>query len=244
MNIIPSIDLYDQKCVRLQKGDFNALTDYGLDPVEVAVQYADQGINTIHIVDLNGAKHGSFTQLSTVVKITQLTSLLVQVGGGLRREDHIEPLLAAGVKRVVLGTIAVTQPSLVRSLMTRYGVERFVLAFDVNFSKQPRIAIKGWAEKTAWSLWDLLACYQEFSDLTILCTDIDRDGMLAGPNIELYSQCQQKFPDFQFQASGGVSSEEDVLALAHVGVSAVIIGKALYEQEISAKKLVMTHSVS
>ena len=237
MNIIPSIDLYNQQCVRLKKGNFNEVTYYATDPVEVALNYAGQSINTLHIVDLNGAEQGSFTQWSTVMKIKQATCLQLQIGGGLRAKDHIEQLLGKGVDRVVLGTIAVTQPDLVRALIAQYGVDRFVLALDIVFGKQPQLAIHGWLEKTPMILWDLLVHYQDFLGLNILCTDIDRDGMLNGPNIELYRQCQQKFSDFQFQASGGVSSEQDVRALNNVGISAVIVGKALYEQKVSLTKL-------
>ncbi len=230
MNIIPAIDLYNNACVRLNNGEFNKVKLYSQNPLQRALDFQAQGATIIHIVDLNGAKSGAPSHLDIITNIKKNTELLVQSGGGLRDKKSIELSLQSGIDRVVLGSLAVTDIALIKSLIDKYGVERFVLAFDVNINEVPEVAIKGWLEKTTRSLWDLLQQYESYKDLSILCTDIACDGMLNGPNIELYRQCVNQFTQFQWQASGGVSHLNDLLQLKTTGVSSVVIGKALYEQ--------------
>lgn len=233
MKIIPAIDLYNGKCVRLLKGEFENRTEYFDDPLQCAYGFSQEGAKEIHIVDLEGAESGEPKQLETILTIKKNTSLRVQAGGGFRNQETIRCVLEHKVDRVVIGSLAVSNPELIKSLIIEYGVERFVLAFDVFSQEQPKIAIKGWSESTAFSLWDMLNEYSAFAKLRILCTDINRDGMLIGPNINLYQECITRYPNFYFQASGGVSSLQDLYELKRVGVSSVIIGKALYANYFS-----------
>ena len=229
LTIIPAIDLYKGKCVRLKQGKFTDVTVYETNPVEVAKLYQSQGASTIHIVDLDGTKSGSAKQTDIILNIKNATELAIQTGGGLRDVSSIANLLDKGINKVVLGSITVNNPQLIKKLFLRYGVERIVLALDVNVQDQPYIATHGWQATTDFGLWDLLEQYQHFTNLSILCTDIGLDGMLQGPNLELYTQCITRFPQFKFQASGGVSSIFDLQELSKIGVDAVIVGKALYE---------------
>ncbi len=234
MQIIPAIDLYNGECVRLHQGEFDRLTHYGSDPLLCAKSYVAQGATELHVVDLNGAEVGESQQLALALDISKQLSLSVQFGGGLRSQAVIEKVLASGIDRLVLGSLALTAVEKVSLMIRQYGVARFVLAFDVNQEgEQPLVAIKGWREKTQVSLWEILAHYQEFSGLRILCTDISRDGMLSGPNLDLYREGLQRFPQLQWQASGGVSCLEDLSALNTLGLSAVIVGKALYEKRFT-----------
>lgn len=231
MIIVPAIDLYNHACVRLNKGSFDAVTTYSEDPVHQAKLFEAAGAVVLHVVDLNGAKEGRPAHLDVIAKIKSETTLLVQSGGGLRNRESIIASLEGAVDRVVLGSVAVTDTELVQSLIEEYGVERFVLAFDVNIAVEPMLAIKGWVEKTSISLWDVLERYAQYSGLTILCTDIGRDGLLTGPNVNLYGECVQRFAQFSWQASGGVSQLSDLQAVKSAGAASVIVGKALYEKK-------------
>jgi phosphoribosylformimino-5-aminoimidazole carboxamide ribotide isomerase len=236
MMIIPAIDLYDNTCVRLHKGKFDAVQSYSDDPLQQAMAFEKAGAKNLHIVDLNGAKSGSPVHLEIIKRIKQRTELTIQSGGGLRDKASIEESLQAGIDRVVIGSLAASQPELIQCLLDEYGVDRFVLALDVNMEKTPLIAIKGWLEKTSTSLWDLLAQYANYQNLAILCTDIGCDGMLTGPNIALYQEAVQRFPEFLWQASGGVSQLSDLEALQETGVSSVVVGKALYEKRFTLEE--------
>lgn len=233
MKIIPAIDLYNGQCVRLNQGEFSRLTHYDSDPLLCAKRYLAEGATQLHIVDLNGAEQGASQQLSIVSKIREELPITLQMGGGLRDKNTIVTVLESEVDRVVLGSIALNNPQLVIELLEAYGTDRIVLAFDVFVEHQPLVAVKGWREKTQVILWDALKPYQNFSGLRILCTDIGRDGMLMGANVELYRECARQFPLFKFQASGGVSQLSDLVALKKTGVDSVIVGKALYEKRFT-----------
>lgn len=233
MQIIPAIDLYDGQCVRLNQGEFSQLTHYDADPVLCAKRYLTEGATQLHLVDLNGAEQGASQQLAVALKIRQEFPITLQMGGGLRDKNTIVSVLDSQIDRVVLGSIALNNPQLVRELLEVYGIDRMVLAFDVFVEHQPLVAVKGWREKTQVTLWDALKPYQNFPELRILCTDIGRDGMLIGANVELYRQCTQQFPQFKFQASGGVSQLSDLVSLKKTGVDSVIVGKALYEKRFT-----------
>lgn len=233
MNIIPAIDLYDGVCVRLKQGAFNQRVAYHRDPLACANRFFDQGATELHVVDLNGAEDGKSTQLPTLLDIKRRSTLIVQTGGGLRDKATINSYLMNGIDRVVIGSLAVKQPDVVKALIEQYTVDRFVLAFDINVHQEPFIAINGWQKQTSISLWEMLETYRDFKNLRILCTDIHRDGMLKGPNTALYQDCMQRFPQFHFQASGGVSQIDDLLALKKTGAASVIVGKALYENRFS-----------
>ena len=233
MQIIPAIDLYDGQCIRLQQGEFDRRQQYASDPVAIAQDYATTGATQIHIVDLNGAESGEVQQLETILKIQAQANIPLQVGGGLRTIASIEKYLQHDIDRVVIGSLAVRDPASIIQLIEKYGVARFVIAIDVRISDEPYIATHGWKRTSQTTLWDLLIQYQPFDKLNILCTDIDRDGMLTGPNVEFYQQVHSRFPNLCLQASGGVSCLQDLSQLKSSGLSAAIIGKALYEKKFT-----------
>lgn len=235
MDIFPAIDLKDGHCVRLKKGDFSNATIYEKDPIFQAKKFEDQGATWLHIVDLDGAKDGAARQTESISSIVRSTALSVQVGGGIRSVQDIEVLLDCGVQRVVIGSQAVTQPKTVQDWIKRFGGERIVLALDVrlNEEKKPIILTRGWQEESKKTLWDVLAFYENNGAQTVLCTDVERDGMLAGPNLALYAEMRKQSPGFDLLASGGISSLADIRALASLGVAGAITGKALYEKKFS-----------
>jgi phosphoribosylformimino-5-aminoimidazole carboxamide ribotide isomerase len=244
MNIIPAIDLYEGQCVRLSQGQFSEKKIYPYDPVLLANYFSQQGASDLHVVDLSGTEQGFSQQGEKIIAIKHSSNLRIQTGGGLRDKHSIEKMLTAGIDRVVIGSLAIKNIILVTSLICQYGVDKFVLAFDVNIQGEPMISINGWQEKTGFSLWNFLQHYKQFSGLTLLCTDIARDGMLKGPNIEFYRECINRFPQFKFQASGGVSQVEDLDELCSVGVSAVIVGKAFYENKLTLTQALETVNVN
>lgn len=234
MTLIPAIDLKSGQCVRLHKGRFDQQTTYNIDPVQLAKQYEEQGATYLHIVDLDGAKQGSSQQLQQIIAIKQSCNLSIQVGGGIRTEKQIRTLLDVGIERVVIGSIAMQDVELTTSWIKKFGIEKMVLALDVKFeAKTPLLVSHGWTAATQLSLWDLLTAYSTFKNIQILCTDVGQDGTLEGPNFELYQQCQQRFPQMCFQASGGIAELNDLVELNNIGVSATIIGKALFENRFT-----------
>lgn len=230
MNIIPAIDLKSGSCVRLYQGSFDNVTAYQTDPLLVAQSFYEQSAQFLHIVDLDGAKTGQSMHLDIVMKILQTTPLKIQMGGGIREYQQLQSLLDAGIFRIVLGSVAVSQPNNVRQWLKEFGVDKIVLGFDVRINSQgiPMCATHGWQVNSVRSLWELLDEYDE-DDLHILCTDIDRDGTLTGPNFELYRECHRRYPRLHLQASGGICQLSDLTQLSAIPVSDVIIGKALYE---------------
>jgi phosphoribosylformimino-5-aminoimidazole carboxamide ribotide isomerase len=237
--LIPSIDLRGGHCVRLLKGDFAAETRYEFEPHELLSRYQRLGARWLHIVDLDGARDGTPINRSLIHQLASQRAVRLQVGGGLRDRGAVDDLLTRGVARVVIGSAAVEQREQVAAWMHTYGPERICLAFDVRLDAQavPRVRTRGWQHQTAVSLWDAVAAFSDGGLRHVLCTDIDRDGALAGPNLALYSEALQRFPQIQWQASGGISSGADLAALAANGVPAAISGKALLEQRISLEEL-------
>jgi len=235
MQIIPAIDLKDGHCVRLLKGDFSAVTQYKNAPLDVALEYQQQGAAYLHIVDLDGARNASPQHTTIIEAICQATQLTIQVGGGIRSTAQIENLLAAGVARVIIGSMAITDAATVKAWLEKFGADKIVLALDILQDEQqtPWLYTHAWQEKSLLSLWDLLADFQSSGLKHVLCTDIARDGTLTGPNITLYQHCQARFPTMSFQASGGVGSLKDIIALKQINLAAAIIGKALYENKVS-----------
>jgi len=235
MNIYPAIDLKSGECVRLYKGSFTDVTVYEKDPVQVAIDYAEQGATDLHIIDLDGAKEGNPANVELIARILQVTRLQVQVGGGIRTKAQIEAYFNQGVSRVIVGSMAITDPSTVKSWLNEYGDDKIVLALDVRMDekKQPLVATHGWQVNSTTALWDILDLYLDVPLKNILCTDISRDGTLEGPNVELYKECITRYPQLLFQASGGVSSLQDLEDLARIPVSGAIVGKALYENQFS-----------
>jgi phosphoribosylformimino-5-aminoimidazole carboxamide ribotide isomerase len=234
MILYPAIDLKSGKCVRLLQGDFDKIIYYDNDPVKTAQKYAEEGAEYLHVIDLDGAKAGYLKQENLIREIQHQTGLKIQTGGGVRHKNDLDFLFNHQISRVIIGSLAVTQPQLVKDWLVEFGAERIVLAFDVRFINNiPIVVVNGWQNISQKTLWELLEIYQDFSIKHILCTDISLDGALKGVNLNLYESCHQQYPDIHFQASGGVTCLEDLQALKQIPISGAIIGKALYEKRFS-----------
>ncbi|MER2492986.1 1-(5-phosphoribosyl)-5-[(5-phosphoribosylamino)methylideneamino]imidazole-4-carboxamide isomerase [Catenovulum sediminis] len=238
--IIPAIDLIDGKVVRLYQGDYNQKTEYKLDPVDVLTGYAKGGAKWLHIVDLTGAKDTEKRQLDLIRKMVDTGLMRFQAGGGIRRKKDVEQLLEAGVERVVIGSLAVKQPALVKEWVDIYGPNHIVLALDINIDEAGNkwIATHGWQENSGVKLEDLLADYASVGIKHVLCTDISKDGTLSGSNIDLYTEVVQQFPNIHWQASGGIGQLSDIAALKPSKVSGVILGRALLEGKFTIEEAI------
>ena len=230
MIIFPAIDLYDKKAVRLYKGDYQNMTVYSENPIEIARDFEATGATYIHMVDLEGAKDGTTPNLDIVSQVANETSLFVEIGGGIRDMATVEKYLLAGVGRVILGTAAVTNPKFLKEAVTKYG-DKIAVGADV---KDGFIAIKGWLEKSQITLEDFLYDMQNIGVKYIICTDISKDGAMRGTNLELYKKLSQKY-SMNITASGGVSSLDDVKKLREMNIYGAIIGKAYYIGAIDLK---------
>lgn len=233
MYIYPAIDLYGGKAVRLFKGDYNQMTVYSDDPVSVARDFAAAGASHIHLVDLEGAKIGKPANLETIAKIVETTGLFAEVGGGIRDMETVDSYLSIGVSRVILGTAAVKAPDFLNAALHKYG-EKIAVGVDL---KDGFVAIKGWTETSDLKAEEFFEKMQNLGVKTIICTDISRDGAMKGTNRALYRALSNKF-DIDLIASGGVSSMEDVEALAEMKLHGAIIGKAYYIGAIDLKQAV------
>ena len=233
MYIYPAIDLYGGKAVRLYKGDYAQMTVYSDDPVSVARGFAAAGASHIHLVDLEGAKIGKPANLDTIAKIVEATGLFAEVGGGIRDMETVDSYLSIGVSRVILGTAAVKDPVFLQAALDKYG-EKIAVGVDL---KDGFVAIKGWTETSDLKAEDFFEKMQNMGVKTIICTDISRDGAMKGANRELYRELSAKF-DIDLIASGGVSSMEDVTALAEMKLHGAIIGKAYYIGAVDLKQAV------
>ncbi len=238
MIIYPAIDLRGGRVVRLTEGKFDQEKSYGDDPLAVAQGFKAAGATWLHVVDLDGAKDPAQRQTALVNKIARDSGLRVQTGGGIRDESQISTLLKAGVQRVIVGSLAVHQPDLVRGWLQSFGPETIILSPDVRLDANgiPRIAAAGWQETTGVALDDLLNRYLSAGLVHILCTDISRDGKLTGPNSALYAQLVKRFPSLEIQASGGVASLDDLRGLQGTGAAGAIVGRALYENKFSLQE--------
>ncbi len=228
MLIYPAIDLYEGKAVRLFKGDYAQMTIYNENPLSVAKDFEQSGATHIHMVDLEGAKSGTTPNLDIVCEIKKNTSLFCEIGGGIRSLETIERYINAGVDRVILGTAAVTEENFVKDAVLKYG-DKIAVGIDI---RDGFVAIKGWTENSGLNAMDFCAKMQDIGVKTIICTDISKDGAMQGANHSLYKQLSEKF-DLQIIASGGVSSIEDVKALAAMNLYGAIIGKAYYTGAIN-----------
>jgi len=223
MNIIPAIDLIGGQAVRLMKGDYNKVTIYSPDPTEVAKSFESQGAEFLHIVDLDGAKEGSTANFDTIRGIVTNTSLSVEVGGGIRNMETVKRYVDLGVDRVIIGTAAVTDPDFLREAVRTYP-DHIVVGIDI---KDGMVAIKGWLEISELSCFDFCQKVQDLGVKTIICTDISKDGMMSGTNLELYRELSDRF-SLNVIASGGVSTMDDVQKLSEMNLYGAILGKALY----------------
>lgn len=223
MKIFPAIDLYGQKAVRLYKGDYAQMTVYNDDPVSVAKDFKAQGAEYIHVVDLEGAKTGVPAHTEIVRRIAQETGLFIEIGGGIRTMETVDEYLSAGASRVILGTAAVTDEAFLKKALAKHG-EKIAVGADIADGK---IAIRGWVEKSEYGTDEFLSKMQSLGVKTVICTDISKDGAMRGTNRALYKEIGEKY-SLDIIASGGVSSIEDVQALAAANTYGAIIGKAYY----------------
>ena len=229
--VIPAIDVRNSRVVRLSQGDYAQETVYGDSPLAAATRYADAGAQWLHLVDLDAARLGGYSLQALVADLRRSTPLQIQTGGGIRSEADVESLLALGVARVVVGTTAVRESTRVIGWIRAYGSERVTLALDVRQDETGawRLPVAGWTEDSTETLDDLLQCYADAGLKHLLCTDITRDGMLSGFNLELYGMLARRWPQLLIQASGGVRGIDDVRAARAAGASVAILGRALLE---------------
>lgn len=234
IEIIPAIDLIDGKCVRLSQGDYAQKTVYNENPLEVAKMFADAGIRRLHLVDLDGAKAHHIVNHKVLERITSGTDLVVDFGGGLKSDNDLRIAFECGASMVTGGSIAVKNPDVFSSWISKFGAEKIILGADV---KNEKIAVGGWLETTELELLPFIKNYIQQAITKIICTDISKDGMLQGPALELYKKMLAAQPDMYLIASGGVSSIRDIELLHEAAVPAVITGKAIYEGRITLKEL-------
>ncbi len=235
MNIIPAIDLIGGKAVRLQKGDYAKVTVYSDSPCDVAKSFQASGAKYLHIVDLDGAKSGRADNIETIREIIRSAQMSVEVGGGIRNIETVALYADAGVDRIILGTAAVKDPAFLREAVARYG-EKIAVGVDI---KDGMVAIKGWTEVSQTSCEELCEELCEIGVRYVICTDISKDGMMSGTNLELYSTLSERF-DLDFIASGGVSSLDDIKALSKMKLFGAILGKALYTGAIDLATAIKT----
>ena len=231
MILLPAIDLYEKKAVRLYKGDYENMTVYSENPIEIARDFEACGCRYIHMVDLEGAKDGTTPNLSIVEQVAQETALFVEIGGGIRTMETVERYLLAGVSRVILGTAAVNDEAFLKAAVSKFG-EKIAVGADV---KDGYIAIKGWLEKSAVTLDAFLQKMEAIGVKNIICTDISKDGAMRGTNLALYRQLSQKYK-MDITASGGVSTLEDIRQLRQMDLYGAIIGKAYYTGAINLRE--------
>ncbi|TPG64825.1 1-(5-phosphoribosyl)-5-[(5-phosphoribosylamino)methylideneamino]imidazole-4-carboxamide isomerase [Ewingella americana] len=238
--IIPALDLIEGSVVRLHQGDYAQQRDYGSDPLPRLQDYQRQGAEVLHLVDLTGAKDPAARQIPLLQKLLAGVSVPVQVGGGIRNEQDVEALLAAGASRVVVGSTAVRDPATVQKWFSRFGADALVLALDVRIDANgtKNVAISGWQENSNVTLEQVVEQYLPFGLKHVLCTDISRDGTLAGSNVELYREVTARYPQVAFQASGGIGSLDDIAQLRDSGVEGVIVGRALLDGKFSVTEAI------
>lgn len=232
MILLPAIDLIDGRCVRLRQGDFNTAQAYSDDSVAALAEFVSQGATEVHIVDLDGARLGEPRQTALLRRMAASTTAQLQVAGGLRTADHVGHLLAGGVERAVIGSLALLDPPAFAAMLGQFGPDRITLALDVRMDREtPMVATHGWTRDSGRSLEQVLAGFPDVRHL--LVTDIACDGMLDGPNLKLMTLITSAFPNIELQASGGVSGLEDLNQLRDAGATRAVVGKAIWEERFS-----------
>lgn len=234
IEIIPAIDIIDAKCVRLSQGDYAQKKIYNENPLEVAKEFEANGIKRLHLVDLDGAKSSRIVNYKVLETIATHTNLTIDFGGGLKTDEDLRIAFESGASMVTGGSIAVKNREVFLSWLKKYGSEKIILGAD---AKNENIAVSGWQEGTSLNLFDFLKGYVAEGVSKIICTDISKDGMLQGSNVDLYVKIKSQFPNLYVIASGGISSIDDILSLNDNGIDAVITGKAIYEGKITLKDL-------
>lgn len=234
MNIIPAIDIIDGKCVRLTQGDYNQKTQYNENPLEVAQQFENAGIKHLHLVDLDGAKQRKIVNHAVLEKIAKNTKLKIDFGGGVQSDEDIKLAFDCGASQITAGSVAIKKPLLVEKWLQKYGSEKIILGADV---REGKITISGWQETTQISIASFIQSYLQRGIKYVICTDVSKDGMLAGASLELYKKLRQSLPHAQLIASGGVSKLQDLIDLRNIGMIGCIVGKAIYEGKITLDEL-------
>ncbi len=235
VNIIPAIDIIDGKCVRLEKGDYSKKKIYSDDPLEMALTFESWGIKRLHLVDLDGAKAKTIVNSKVLNRIASQTKLIIDFGGGIRSEKDIRIAFDNGAAMVTGGSIAIQDPEQFLSWLETFGVDKIILGAD---HKNEKISMNAWLEESDADLFSFLEDYIQKGVSQVICTDIQKDGMLKGPSLDLYVRILNKWPDIQLIASGGVSNSDDVLQLEKAGILSVIIGKAIYENRITKEEII------
>lgn len=233
MKIIPAIDIIDGKCVRLSKGDYDTKKVYHENPLDIAKEYEDNGIQYLHLVDLDGAKAKTIKNLKTLEILRSETSLIIDFGGGIKTRESLESAFNAGANQVTIGSVAVENPELCIDWINEFGTEKLILGADCLDRK---VKTSGWLENSNLDVIDFIQSYQKKGIKDVICTDISKDGMLQGPSFELYKEILNQ-SNISLIASGGISSIQDLDDLKKLGCSGAIIGKALYEDKINLKEL-------
>lgn len=234
IKLIPAIDIIDGRCVRLTKGNYNEKTIYHENPVDVAKEFEQLGLTRLHLVDLDGAKSDHVINIDVLKAISTQTNLHVDFSGGIKSDDDIKDVFNNGANMVTIGSVAVNNPYLFNKWLKEYGPQKIILGADI---KNGSIAINGWKDETKKSIYSFLEHYISLGIINILCTDITKDGTLSGPAYNLYTEILRRLPEINLIASGGVSSNEDIIKLDKLGVKAVVFGKAYYEHKIDIKTL-------
>jgi len=234
MRIIPAIDIIEGKCVRLSKGDYATKKVYNENPLEVAKEFQDHGIEYLHLVDLDGAKSKHIVNHKILEQIASRTSLKIDFGGGLKSDEDLKIAFNSGANQITGGSIAVKDPAIFKNWLLQYGYDKIILGADALDEK---VAISGWLEESDKELIPFIEEYQKEGVSYIICTDISKDGMLGGPSFELYEKILKQVQNIKLIASGGISTFEEIPQLAELGCDGTIIGKAIYEGRISLKQL-------
>ena len=234
MTIIPAIDIIDGKCVRLTKGDYDQKTIYNKDPLEVALQFEDAGLNRLHLVDLDGAKAGEVKNWKVLEKIAGKTKLVIDFSGGISSQKNLEIAFNSGTRYASIGSIAVKDEFTFSGWLLAFGADKFIIGADV---KEEMIVIKGWTETTSMTVIELIEKYKEKGVKQFFCTDVNKDGLLQGPATDLYKKILNEHPSIDLIASGGITTLKEIEELREAGCSGAIIGKAIYENRITLSDL-------
>lgn len=234
MEIIPAIDIIGGRCVRLTKGDYNQMKEYAEDPVAVAMRFENAGLSRLHVVDLDGARAKHVVNIDVLKAISSGTSLKVDFGGGVKTRADLEGVFDAGAAQVTAGSIAASDPEEVKQWVKEFGPEKIILGADVLDEK---IMVSGWQKSTGKDLMQFIDFYHRLGIRNVICTDISKDGVLAGPAFDLYDKLLERFPDLNLIASGGVSGKEDLVRLKDAGLFGAIVGKAFYEGRLTLEEM-------
>ncbi|KTD57444.1 phosphoribosylformimino-5-aminoimidazole carboxamide ribotide isomerase [Legionella santicrucis] len=237
MILIPAIDLQAGRCVRLRQGQFDKVTQFDMSPIDRASYFAKLGAKRLHIVDLDGAKTGTMQQLPLICAM-QNTGITVQAGGGIRSLEQAKTCFSAGISLLVIGSIAITDPTLTIQIINEITPQNVILALDIRMENNiPLPATHGWQTTSNKNLWEIVSFYQQLGITQILCTDIAYDGMMQGPSFDLYQEAVERFPNIAWQASGGIRHQDDIIKLQKLGIKAAILGLTMYQDAFNLKSI-------